>query len=114
VPAHDGYFRLREIGQPKLKLSGGLEVAPRLCSGGTCPVGRIAAEAAGINLFGICERAHTNDPSPRLNRTLPDPNGEIAAAWEMRLLTERIIRLAARIGMSDVEATMDGSEPNRI
>jgi hypothetical protein len=32
----------------------------------------------------------------------------------MRLLTERIIRLAARIGMSDVEATMDGSEPNRI
>jgi hypothetical protein len=55
-----------------------------------------------------------NDPSPRLNKTLPDPEGEIAAAYEIRLLTDRISLLPARIGMSAVEAVTVESDPNRI
>jgi hypothetical protein len=55
-----------------------------------------------------------NDPSPRLNRTFPDPDGEIAATYEMRLLIDRIRRVPAKIGMSDMEAVRVGSEPNRI
>jgi|ERR1700722_8738291 hypothetical protein len=55
-----------------------------------------------------------NDPSPRLNRMLPDPVGETAAAQEIRLLIERIIRPLANIGMSAVDAVTVGSEPNLI
>jgi hypothetical protein len=55
-----------------------------------------------------------NDPSPRLNRRLPDPDGETAAAYEMRLLIDRISRVPARIGISDAEAVNVGSDPNRI
>jgi hypothetical protein len=53
-----------------------------------------------------------NDPSPRLNRMLPDPVGESAAAYEIRLLTDRISRLLASIGISAVEAVTVESEPN--
>jgi hypothetical protein len=55
-----------------------------------------------------------NDPSPRLNRRFPDPDGETAAAYEMRLLIDRISRVPARIGMSNVEAVTVGSDPNRM
>src|ERR1700727_522431 len=45
---------------------------------------------------------------------LPDPVDEIAAAYEIRLLIDRIIRLPASTGMSAVEAATVESEPNRI
>jgi hypothetical protein len=45
---------------------------------------------------------------------LPDPVGETAAAQEIRLLIERIIRPLANIGMSAVDAVTVGSEPNLI
>jgi hypothetical protein len=43
---------------------------------------------------------------------VPDPEGVIAAAFLMRLLTDRITRLLARTGMSVVLATTVASEPN--
>jgi hypothetical protein len=55
-----------------------------------------------------------NDPSPRLNSMLPDPAGKSAAAYEIRLLTDRISRLPAKMGMSLVDAATVGSEPNLI
>jgi hypothetical protein len=45
---------------------------------------------------------------------LPDPEGEIAAAYEIRLLIDRMSLLPAKIGMSAVDAMMVGSEPNLI
>ncbi|WP_428493225.1 hypothetical protein [Rhodopila sp.] len=53
-----------------------------------------------------------NDPSPRLNRMLPDPVGEIAAANEIKLLTERMSRLLPSIGISVIEAVTVASEPD--
>ncbi len=44
--------------------------------------------------------------------TLPDPIGEIAAANEIKLLTERMSALLANIGISLVEAVTVASEPN--
>jgi len=51
-------------------------------------------------------------PSPRLKSRLPDPEGEIAAAKEIKLFTDSIILLLARIGMSARDAVTVGSEPN--
>lgn len=42
------------------------------------------------------------------------PAGEIAAAYEIKLFTDRINRLLGKIGMSAVEAATVGSEPNLI
>jgi hypothetical protein len=91
-----------------------LKVAPRLHAGGGGSIGWIPAKAADIYLFGVCQRVQANDPSPRLNRIVPDPEGEIAAAWEIRLLIDKIILLLGNIGMSAVDAATVGSEPNLI
>jgi hypothetical protein len=45
---------------------------------------------------------------------VPDPEGEIAATYEIKLLTDRINLLVAKIGMSAVEAMTVESEPNLI
>jgi hypothetical protein len=45
---------------------------------------------------------------------LPDPEGETAAACEIRLLTDSISLLEPKIGISDIEAATVESEPNRI
>jgi hypothetical protein len=45
---------------------------------------------------------------------MPDPDGETTAAYEIRLLIDRINRLLAKIGMSVVDAVTVGSEPNLI
>jgi hypothetical protein len=45
---------------------------------------------------------------------LPDPGGEIAAPYEIRLFTDRIIRLPGKTGISALEAVTVESEPNRI
>jgi hypothetical protein len=77
-------------------------------------VGWISAKATDIHLFSVCKWVQRKDPSPRLNKMLPDPEGEIAAAYEIRLLTDRISLLPAKMGMSAVEATTVRSDPNLI
>jgi hypothetical protein len=45
---------------------------------------------------------------------LPDPEGEIAAAYEIKLLIARINLLPGNIGISTIEAVTLESEPNLI
>jgi hypothetical protein len=45
---------------------------------------------------------------------VPDPEGEIAAAYEIKLLTDRMSLLPAKTGISAVDATTVASEPNLI
>ena len=89
-----------------------MKITPPLHSGRSGSVCRITTETTNIYLFSICQRIQTNDPSPRLNRMIPDPEGEIPAAYEIRLLIDKISLLFASIGISKVEAVTVGSDPN--
>jgi hypothetical protein len=45
---------------------------------------------------------------------VPEPDGEIAAAYEIRLFIDKISRVPGNIGISDVDTTTVESEPNRM